>query len=323
MRGLYLEHGNITFRSDLPEPVAPPGWTRVKVTLAGICATDQALAQGYMGFTGVPGHEFVGVALDGPLRGRRVVGEINAGCGRCARCGTGDSRHCADRTVLGILAHPGAFAELLALPDHNLLPVPDGVDDVAATFTEPLAAALHLGTDLADRAPGPALVVGDGKLGILCAWALTRLGHRVTVAGRHPERRPLLPPGTELMTGLFEPGGPTAAAEPFPIAVEASGNPAVLPALLPLLAPRGIVVLKTTTERPITADLALVVIHELRLVGSRCGRFAPALAALQQHAVPVERLVAARYALAAGPAAFQHAARRGTLKVLLDPASPA
>ncbi|MBK8098097.1 MAG: alcohol dehydrogenase catalytic domain-containing protein [Planctomycetes bacterium] len=322
MRGLYLEHGNLTFRTDLPEPPARPGWTRVRVTLAGICATDQALAKGYLGFTGVPGHEFVGVALDGRLRGRRVVGEINAGCGTCARCQAGDSRHCAERTVLGIVGQPGAFAEILSLPDRNLLAVPDEIDDVAATFTEPLAAALHLQTELGDRAPDRALVIGDGKLGILCAWALARLGHRVTMAGRHPERRALLPPSTAFATGLLETDRPAASVAPFPLAVDASGNPAVLPAVLPLLQPRGLVVLKTTTERPVTADLALVVIHELRIVGSRCGRFAPALAALAQHAVPVERLVAARYPLADGLTAFRHASSRGTLKVLLDLGSP-
>ena len=144
MRALWLAKGQARVREDVPEPATPPGEVRVRVTLAGVCATDLALARGYMGFSGVPGHEFVGLALDGPLAGRRVVGEINAGCGDCPECARGDARHCPRRTVLGILGRPGAFAERLALPARNLLAVPDSVPDEAAVFAEPLAAALHL-----------------------------------------------------------------------------------------------------------------------------------------------------------------------------------
>lgn len=319
MRGLYLESGKLSLRADLPDPVARPGWSRVRVLQAGICATDQALAKGYMGFAGVPGHEFVGVALDGPLAGRRVVGEINAGCGECAQCRAGDSRHCMERTVLGILDHPGAFAEQIALPDRNLLAVPDAVTDDAATFAEPLAAALHIGDDIDLTTHRRALVAGDGKLGLLCAWALAVRGCEVTVAGRHAERQALLPAGTALHTSWLDQDGPPAAAVgAFDLAVEATGNATVLPRLLPLVRPRGTIVLKTTTERPTEADLSLLVVHELRLVGSRCGAFAPALAALARGAVPVERLIAARYPLADAQAAFAHAGTKGTLKVLLQ-----
>jgi threonine dehydrogenase-like Zn-dependent dehydrogenase len=319
MRGLFIERGALRLRDDLPEPAPRAGWTRVAVRRAGICATDQALARGYMGFEGIPGHEFVGIALDGPLAGRRVVGEINAGCGTCAPCTAGDPRHCATRGVLGILALGGAFAERLVLPDRNLLPVPDAVDDDAATFVEPLAAALHIADDVDVREGTRTLVVGDGKLGLLCALALATRGARVTLAGRHPERARLLSNGVQHVTGWFEPGGAApAGTEPFPLAVEASGDADVLPRLLPWVAPRGAVVLKTTTERPTTVDLAALVVNELRLVGSRCGRFAPALDALARGSVDVRPLVTARYGLADGIAAFEHARTRGALKVLLD-----
>lgn len=315
MRGLWLDGGVASLRDDLPEPTARPGWTRVQVRQVGICATDQALAKGYLGFRGVPGHEFVGEALDGPLQGQRVVGEINAGCMSCGPCLAGDSRHCANRTVLGIAGLGGAFAERLVLPTANLLAVPAEVDDDAATFVEPLAAALHLQDDL-----GPehrrVLVAGDGKLGLLCAAALVAMGREVTVAGRHPERLGRLGLAATAVTGWLE-AGAVPSVVPFDAAVEATGNPEVLGRLLPLVRPRGTIVLKTTTERPAALDLAPLVIHEQRLVGSRCGRFAPALAVLARGAVDPRPLIEARYRLADGVAALAHASRGGVLKVVV------
>jgi len=321
MRGLHLDHGILTLRDDLPEPAAREGWTRVRVVQAGICATDQALARGYMGFAGVPGHEFVGVAIDGPLRGARVVGEINAGCGVCAACRVGDPRHCADRTVLGIAGLAGAFAERLVLPTHNLLLVPDAVDDDAATFTEPLAAALHIGDDVDLAMHRRVLVAGDGKLGLLCAAALTLRGCEVTLAGRHPERAALLGPPVTFVRGLLEADGGTEVA-PFDLAVEATGNADVLPRLLPLVRARGTIVLKTTSERPTAIDLSGLVVREQRLVGSRCGRFAAALDVLARGEVDVKKLIDARFPLAQGASAFARAGERGVLKVLLNVMQP-
>lgn len=315
MRGLLLDGGRLHLRDDLPRPQARPGEVRVRVLRAGICATDLALARGYLGFAGTPGHEFVGIALDGAMAGRRVVGEINAACGECQDCRAGDDRHCGARTVLGIAGRSGAFAEELCLPARNLLAVPDAVSTDAATFTEPLAAALHIGEQLDLRRFDRALVAGDGKLGLLCAHALATAGVAVTVAGRHAARASLLPSGAVHVTGWLE---GEAAAATFPLAVEATGSADALPRLLSFVRPRGTLVLKTTTERPVTLDLARVVVDEIEVVGSRCGRFAPALALLAQGAVPTLGLIAARYPLASAEAAFAHAARRGTLKVLLD-----
>jgi threonine dehydrogenase-like Zn-dependent dehydrogenase len=323
VRGLHLSEGRAEVREDLPEPTQQAGWSTVAVTLAGVCATDIALSRGYMGFAGVPGHEFVGRALDGPLSGCRVVGEINAGCGRCTRCLAGDPRHCETRSVLGILSHSGAFAERLSLPDANLLAVPDRLSDAAASFTEPMAAALAIGERVSIRDGERTLVAGDGRLGLLCAHALHRAGAAVTVAGRHGERADLLPDGVELLTGLLEDesSGQADGPDRFDLAVEATGHPAVLSRLVTRMAPGGTIVLKTTSDRPLQLDTAPVVVNELRLVGSRCGRFAPALQLLAEGSVPVEQMIAARYPLQHAGEALEHAARPGVLKVLVDVAT--
>jgi threonine dehydrogenase-like Zn-dependent dehydrogenase len=322
MHALWLERGQVRVRDDLPRPSPPAGECRVRVTLAGVCATDLALARGYMGFSGVPGHEFTGIALDGPLAGRRVVGEINAGCGACPECARGDARHCPRRTVLGILGRDGAFAEELLLPARNLLAVPDGVSDEQAVFAEPLAAALHLGEQVPDPEGAPVLVAGDGRLGLLCAHALALAGARVTLVGRHPERSALLPAGAKHLVGLLESdaaSGDFTPREPlFPLAVEATGDPATLARLLRHVTPRGTVVLKSTCELPASVDLSGVVVNEHTLVGSRCGRLAPALDVLARGGVPVERFVQARYPLARADEALAHAGRPGTLKVLVE-----
>jgi threonine dehydrogenase-like Zn-dependent dehydrogenase len=317
MLGLYVADGTIRLRADLPAPALAAGECRVRVLRAGVCATDLALVRGYMGFTGTPGHEFVGVALDGPLAGRRVVGEINAGCGACAACRAGLERHCPARTVLGILGRPGAFAETLRLPGRNLHAVPDTVATDAAVFTEPLAAAFEIAEQVA-LAPGArALVVGDGRLGLLCAHVLALAGLAVTVAGRHPERAALLPSGAAHATGLVEPGA-AAPAERYDLVVEATGDPAVLQRVLGLVRPRGTIVLKTTSERPAPLDLAPAVVDEITIVGSRCGRFSGALAALAAGQVPVAGLIHDRFPLAEGVRALGRAAEPGVLKVVLD-----
>jgi threonine dehydrogenase-like Zn-dependent dehydrogenase len=321
VRGVWLEGGQVSVRDDLPTPEARAGETRVRVLRAGVCATDLALRRGYMGFRGVPGHEFVGEALDGPLAGQRVVGEINAGCGECPRCRAGDPRHCETRSVLGILERPGAFAEELALPTTNLLAVPPEVSLEAATFAEPLAAAFEIAEQIELARFERALVAGDGRLGLLCAHVLARAGLDVTVAGRHEARASLLPDGVNLERGLLEDeteDETEADGRRFDLAVEATGNPQALARLVPRMAPRGTLVLKTTTERDPVLPLALVVVNELTLVGSRCGRFEPALEALAGGDVPVERFVEATFPLEEAPAAFERAAAPGTLKVLFD-----
>jgi threonine dehydrogenase-like Zn-dependent dehydrogenase len=325
VHALVLQHGALRFRVDHPEPSPGPGETLVAVHRAGVCATDLALARGYMDFRGVPGHEFVGVALDGPLVGRRVVGEINAGCGACSRCLAHDPRHCERRSVLGILGRDGAFAERLALPSDNLLVVPDAVHDDAALLTEPLAAALGIVERLGGVLPERALVIGDGRLGSLCALALCDAGAQVDVFGRHPERQALFDaartgPGhvPRHLGRPLEDTPLTAGDARYGLVVEASGRSDLLGAASRRVEPRGTLVLKTTTERAVPIDTAPWVVDEIAVVGSRCGRFAPALEALARGLVPHELFISERYSLRDGERAFERAAHGGVLKVAID-----
>src|SRR2546423_12638615 len=195
--------------ADVPRPEVN-GEALVRVTISGICNTDLEIARGYAGFQGTLGHEFVGVIesvrADGAARsletaqsteplltrglmpGDRVVGEINAGCGLCDLCRSGDSRHCPNRTVLGIVGRDGAHAEFLKLPTANLLPVPDEISDEQAVFTEPLAAACGIRERTSIASDTKVAVIGDGKLGLLCAQVIATTGAPVTVIGKHERK---------------------------------------------------------------------------------------------------------------------------------------
>jgi len=294
----------------------------VRVTLSGICNTDLEIARGYAGFEGTLGHEFVGVVERAPgrgeLEGRRVVGEINAGCGRCELCAAGDPRHCPRRTVLGIVGRDGAHAEFLRLPAANLLPVPDGVPDERAVFAEPLAAACGILERARVEAGASVAVVGDGKLGLLCAQALKVLtGARVVLVGKHQPKLDLA--ARRGVETVLLPGLPPSAARAFDLAVEASGSPAGLRTALGLLRPRGTLVLKSTFHGATELDAAPVVVDELSIVGSRCGRFPPALELLARDAVEVAAMIHDEFPLSDAARAMRRAAEPGVLKVLLRP----
>lgn len=288
----------------------------MRVCTTGICATDLALWRGYMDFKGVPGHEFVGIALDGPLAGERVVGEINSACGQCPTCRAGRPNHCPERDVLGILERPGAFAEMLRLPQSNLHAVPAGLSNAAAAFAEPAAAALRIVEQLGSQVGQRALVLGDGRLGLLCAQALAAAGATVDLAGRHPER------GRWLEGKIAHRGLPSELkADPvWDLVVEASGDPNLLESALGWVRPCGTLVLKTTAERPASLDLAPLVVNEIRLLGSRCGPFDQALVALSDGRMQVEPMIEARFALEDAELAFERAAAGGVLKILVDQA---
>lgn len=435
MKALVIEAPGTVRLREIPEPPLPEGECRVAVTLAGICRTDLELARGYMGFTGVPGHEFVGVVTAGSasLKGKRVVGEINVpepgpeDGGQRPR--VEDPRHHVPRSVLGILGRQGAFAESLTLPPENLLVVPDSVPDDVAVFTEPLAAAMQILEQLDLPHGQRALVIGDGKLGLLVAQVLKVHGADVTLRGRHawklslakgwgvrtesavPRQEPESPfskPTLEafhkiLHKDAFQPmleefgsripelkavapspeklalyrrildamtveerGGsagfdhdavrriangsgstvpeveellanfgrlhalldkirernraPASDTQPFPLVVEATGSPDGFKEALKRVAPRGTVILKSTYapgELP-ELDAAKVVVDEIRIQGSRCGRFAPALKWLAEGKVDVRGLIETLMPLAQGEEAFALAARRGVKKVLLE-----
>jgi threonine dehydrogenase-like Zn-dependent dehydrogenase len=315
MRALRVGDGT-TSVTEVPAP-EPRGEALVRVVLSGICNTDLEIARGYAGFRGTIGHEFVGVVEDpggGPIpRGRRVVGEINAGCGACARCAAGDPRHCATRTVLGIVGRDGAHADLLRLPARNLVEVPAAVPDEHAVFVEPLAAACGV-LERCPIEPGERVaIIGDGKLGLLCAMALAQ--HGPLLVGKHAEKLALAGArGIETAT--------IAAARrrgrDFDVVVEASGGPAGFDLALDLLRPQGRLVLKSTFHGATPVDAARVVVEEISVIGSRCGRFAPALELLARGAVDVGPLISEVISLDRAEDAMRRAAAPGVLKVLLS-----
>jgi threonine dehydrogenase-like Zn-dependent dehydrogenase len=312
---IWLEDGRLVVRHDIPPPEPPRGETLIRVLIAGICNTDLELVRGYHPYTGILGHEFVGIVERGPegWMGRRVVGEINASCGRCRECSAGRPRHCRSRTVLGIEDRPGAFAEYLTLPASNLHTVPNEVSTEAAVFTEPLAAALEIQEQVAVAPTDRVLVVGDGKLGLLVAQSLAATGCELLVIGRHQAKLELLR-ARGVRTGL------TGEAEPasFDVAVECTGNPEGFETARAALRPRGTLVMKSTYAGRLTVDASALVVDEITLVGSRCGPFEPALRLLREGGVDVMPLVHARYPLQEGVAAFEHAEHPGVLKVLLE-----
>jgi len=315
MLALWLDDRRLRLRDDVPVPEAPAGEALVRVLRAGICNTDLELVRGYYPYTGVPGHEFVGVVERAPpqLVGRRVVGEINAVCGSCDACRAGRRTHCERRSVLGIVRRHGSFAQYLTLPLENLHLVPEGVATDVAVFTEPLAAALEVQQQVSIGAGDRVLVVGDGKLGQLIARTLALTGCELVVVGRHEAKLALL---HRLGIGTATPDGVRRAA--FDVTVECTGNPEGFTLALGAVRPRGTVVLKSTYAGKPTLDAAAIVVNEVTLVGSRCGPFAPALALLAAGRVDVAPLVHARYPLRDALAAFEHAQRPGVLKVLLQ-----
>ena len=320
MRALYLDK-TLILREEYPIPTTPPHEALVRTRLAGVCNTDLELVRGYMSFTGVPGHEFVGEVVQCQSApewvGQRVVGEINAACGVCETCRANRPTHCPHRTTLGIAGRDGAFADYLCLPVVNLHCVPGNVSDEAAVFTEPLAAACEITQAVHIKPTDRVVVLGDGKLGLLCAQVLQLTGCDLIAIGRHRESLEILArrgirtmqdlTGVEKLSGLFD------------TVVEATGTPEGFATARQLVRPRGTIVLKSTYHGAIEANLTLVVVDEVSLVGSRCGPFEPALRLLAQNLVDVDSLVRARYRLSDGLAAFERAGQRGALKVLIEP----
>jgi threonine dehydrogenase-like Zn-dependent dehydrogenase len=317
MRAIVLDDEGVRLQAERPDPVPAPGDVLVRVLRAGICATDLELVRGYKGFRGVLGHEFVGIPLSGTLAGRRVVGEINCSCHACATCAAGHPGHCPGRTVIGILGRDGAFADLLAIPERNLHPVPESLDTEAAVFAEPVAAAFEIPAQLKLRRDDRIVVLGDGRLGNLCAQVLAGISDRVVVVGRHPEKLAVLD-RLGIATCRFDSRPTDRSAD---VVVDCTGSESGLPAALELVRPRGTVVLKTTLAGAQTLALAPIVVDEVTIVGSRCGPFEPALEALAAGVVDVGPLVSDHFDLSDGLRAIERAAQPGVLKVLLDVSS--
>jgi threonine dehydrogenase-like Zn-dependent dehydrogenase len=315
MRALIWDGAQLRCVADAPEPTLQPGSALVRVRLAGICSTDLQILGGYMGFRGVLGHEFVGEVIAGPaeLCGLRVVGEINFACGRCAECRGGRRRHCPQRTVMGILGADGAFADVVRVPVENLHVVPDGIEDVRAAFVEPVAAAIEASVQTERFAGGRSLVLGAGKLGLLVAQVLAARGDEVRVLCRNRRAEDL---GADLGVTAVPATEPPRGCD---LVVDATGDADGLAVALGCVRPLGAVVLKSTVARRHALDLAPLVINEVSLIGSRCGDFAPAIAALSDERLRVEPLVEQIRPLADGADAFECAGRAGALKYLLKP----
>ena len=317
MKALRFFGGEVRL-DDIPRP-NPEDEALIRVTKSGICNTDIEIIRGYAGFKGTIGHEFVGVVeecANSEMLGKRVVGEINAGCGECKLCRSGDPRHCPNRTVLGIKSRDGAHAEFVRLPLSNLIPVPDTVTDEQAVFAEPLAAAYGVTEQVDIDADTKVAVIGDGKLGILCALSLGLRSNEVTLIGRHASKLTIAE--RQGIEGILSPDAGKMASM-FDVVVEASGSESGFASALDLVRPRGKIVLKSTFQGMPTWEAWRVVVEEITIVGSRCGRFVPAVDLLAEGKIDVTSLISDDMPLSNGVEAVKEAQKKGVMKVLLTP----
>lgn len=325
MKAVYFDGKKATVKDDYPECTGKD--VTVNVTLAGICGTDIEILSGYMKYIGVPGHEFVGVVKEddsSSMAGMRVAGEINCGCQTCSMCRRGLQRHCPTRTVLGILNHDGAFAEKLMLPESNLHIIPDSMSDEQAVFIEPLAAALEILDQVSINQDWKVAIVGDGRLAHLICQVIKAYAHLkeeedddVTCFGRHMQKMsPLQRFGIQTKKGIEE-----TDRHKFDMVIEASGSTSGFTDAINLVKPRGTLVLKSTLAIGNKADLTHAIINEVTLVGSRCGRFKPAIDAIATGAISVSHMTDKTFALDEFDAAIARAREPDALKVYLKPAA--
>ncbi len=318
MKGVWLEDKKLSVRDDIDMSQPGPGEALVKVIKAGICATDLELLKGYYPFNGIPGHEFVGKVVECPddpsLEGVRVTATINIGCGKCPPCQRQRPSHCVRRKVLGINGYPGAFAEYLKIPMNNIVLVPNDISDEAAVFIEPLAAALRIQEQVSISPVDRVLVLGGGKLGQLIAQSLLGTGCSLQVAARYPKQKALLEKAriSWLEQQSISPGH-------FDLVVEATGSPEGFSLAQTAVRPEGVIVLKSTFKEQSTINLSPVAVDEITIIGSRCGRFEPAIDLLQQQKLNPALLVDGEYKLIDAPLAFEKAGMPGVMKILLTP----
>jgi threonine dehydrogenase-like Zn-dependent dehydrogenase len=316
MKAAIFDGKKLSLLKDYPIP--NHGETLVKIDLAGICGTDLEILGGYMDYHGILGHEFVGTVVrskNQQLIGKRVVGEINVGCGKCSSCKKGLERHCPNRTVLGILKRGGAFAELLALPEKNLHVIPDSITDEQAIFVEPLAAAFEITQQVDLKSDWNVGIVGDGRLAQLIARVLKLYCPNMVCFGRHDNKlAPLKRLGIHTKIGID-----SVDEHGFDLVVEATGNSSGFVDAMKLIRPRGTVILKSTLASRENLDLTPAVVNEITLIGSRCGTFKPAIESLTSRKISVDDLIDSTYPLEKFQDAIDHAKKPNTLKVFLKP----
>ena len=276
MKGIYFDGKTAAYREDLPMPVPRDGESLIRVRMAAVCSTDREILKGYRpDFTGVMGHEFVGVVESSPdpsLMGKTVVGELNAACGKCIYCRTGRPTHCTYRRVLGMHQKDGCFAEYMTIDTALIHQVPEGLPVEKAIYTEPLAAAFEIMTQVSFSPDKNIAVLGDGRLAYCVVQALVSQGYKVTVLGKHPEKLELFAPYAQVSLEREK--------EAYEAVVEATGSPSGIRQALDLVRKKGTIVLKSTYAGEVSLPLSLVAVNEITIVGSRCGPFAPALEAL-------------------------------------------
>ena len=316
MRALVFDKA-LRYTASHPLPAIPRGWARIRVDEAGICGTDLEIIKGYKGFRGILGHEFVGTVdqcADPYWLGRRVVGEINTACEDCRWCRQGLKRHCAHRTVLGIRNHDGCMADYCTLPVQNLREVPPNLTNDQAVFVEPLAAACRILEQRRLSGEERVTVLGDGRIGILCAWVLSTVVSDITLVGRHPEKLELARWRHLQIAGVED-----RPPQPADLVIESTGRSSGLSAAFALCRPQGTIVVKSTLASTHNVDLSPAVVNELNILGSRCGRIEDGLQLMLAHPdMPLHRLIGARYPLEEGLAAFAHATQPVALKILLQ-----
>lgn len=316
MKSLWLENKNLRWRDDLPKPTIEVGEALIKTSYAGICATDLEIVKGYYPFTGVPGHEFVGVVEAAPERedliGKRVVGNINIVCHECAACLAGRPSHCENRKTLGIWNYNGVFSEFFKLPVSNISLVPDTVSDKQAVFTELLAAAMQIPNQVPISPTDNIVIIGAGRLGLLIAQVLAQTGANLTVVIRRPEPAKMLE-----KWGIRWAYTEDLAKAKADIVVEVTGSSAGFALSQSLVRPAGKLVLKSTFSGDVQVNLSQLVVNEVEVIGSRCGPMDAALEMLAQGKVHTDEMITAVYPIDQGLAGFEAAAAPGALKVLL------
>lgn len=322
MRALVFDGTLLRQESNYADPILGPDEALIRPTRMGVCSTDLEICRGYMGYGGVLGHEFVGVvervsdSRRKALEGQRVVGTINCVCGTCDMCRAGLPEHCRNRSVMGISGRDGCFSDAFTLPVRNLIAVPKGIDDDHAVFVEPLAAACQIARQLKIEGRPYITILGDGRLGLLCAQVTSRLNATVRCVGKHPEKLELCAKWG-IKHRLF---GDVGLRQDQDIVVDCTGSTSGFEAAMRMVRPRGTIVMKTTVAQSHDAiDLSPLVVHEINVIGSRCGPFPDALDALASEQVDVLSLISRRMKLADGVEAIKTAGRGDTLKVLLEP----
>lgn len=319
MKALFFDGIVLHFIENYHKPEPEESEVLVRVLMAGICATDIEITKGYKKFTGIPGHEFIGIVekVNGAyqsLVGKKVVGEISFGCGKCDYCTQGLEKHCNTRTALGISDRDGVFAEYVTLPLKNLWEVPEKISDEEAVFTEPLAAAFEVLEQVHIQPTHKVAVLGDGKLGLLIALVLCRTWSNLVLIGKHDLKMEIAHKNSIVTRKFSE----VQKKQFYDIVIEATGSDSGMEMALNLIRPRGTLIPKSTLAKKTETDFSKIVVDEITIVGSRCGPFPPALRALAKGYINVRPLITAVYPFDQALDAFERAKSRESIKVLLD-----